>query len=137
MWRTVATFRDLPDAEIARGRLEAEGIDAHVHDGFVVGVNWLYSYAVQGVKVRVAEESAEAAAEILRGEWADLLEPPGPDDRPLSCQVCGSDTVASYDPLRILAALTLLPAWPLLLLFGIPWIRWSARRRCLSCRRTW
>jgi len=57
---TIATYKLLYQAEIARGRLEAEGIIAFLADE---NMNSLYS--VGGIRLRVASEDALLAREIL------------------------------------------------------------------------
>ncbi len=61
----VARFGSLGEAESARSALQAAGIDAVLADDEIVALNWLYSNAVGGVKVLVAEEDEERAAAIL------------------------------------------------------------------------
>ena len=62
---TVATFTTPLEAELARGRLEGEGVEAHVADGELVTADWTMSNAVGGVKVRVAAEDADRARAVL------------------------------------------------------------------------
>ena len=49
--KTVASFRDASQARPAKGRMEAEGISAFVLDEYLVGIDWMYSQAIAGVKV--------------------------------------------------------------------------------------
>ncbi|HRO27579.1 MAG TPA: DUF2007 domain-containing protein [Luteimonas sp.] len=74
MFTTVASYLDPVEAQIARGRLAAEGIDAHVGDEHLAIANWEWRLAIGGTRVRVAEEDAERARAILRamdaGEYA-------------------------------------------------------------------
>jgi hypothetical protein len=62
---TVACYRDLPNAGLAKAKLEYEGISCFLADEYLIGIQWDYSYAVGGVKVRVLTEDAEQAARIL------------------------------------------------------------------------
>jgi hypothetical protein len=68
-WVTVASFGTLPEAELARNRLEQDGIHAHLSDGESVSMMWMYSTALGGVKLMVAEEDAERAGYILERVW--------------------------------------------------------------------
>lgn len=61
----VTTFENALEAEIARGRLESEGISAFIIDGHIVGANWGLSNAVGGVKLQVREVDLLKAKEIL------------------------------------------------------------------------
>jgi hypothetical protein len=62
---TVATYAFGYQAEIARGRLEAEGIRAFLADEFLINLNWLYTNAVGGIRLRVSSADAPLAREIL------------------------------------------------------------------------
>ncbi len=61
---TVATFPDVAEAELAKERLESEGIRAFVLDAQAGGV---MPYLAQsgGVRVQVAHEDAVRAREVL------------------------------------------------------------------------
>ncbi|MCC6152245.1 MAG: DUF2007 domain-containing protein [Candidatus Hydrogenedentes bacterium] len=62
---TVGTYLDMMLAEIVRGRLASEGIDAVVTDDLAALANDGGIYASRGVRVRVAQDQAEAARRIL------------------------------------------------------------------------
>jgi len=74
MFTTVASYLDPIQAQIARGLLAAEGIDAHVGDEHLSVANWEWRLAIGGSRVRVADADAERAGAILRameaGEYA-------------------------------------------------------------------
>jgi membrane protease YdiL (CAAX protease family) len=63
---TVATFDFRTDAEVAKLLLEQNGIQAFLGDDNLVGLNWLLSNALGGVKLQVAAAEAERAGEILQ-----------------------------------------------------------------------
>src|SRR5690606_21114921 len=65
MFTTVASYLDPIQAQIARGLLAAEGIDAHVGDEHLALANWEWRLAIGGTRVRVAEADAERACAIL------------------------------------------------------------------------
>ena len=70
---TIASFDFLPQAEIARGRLRAEGVFCELADQNLVQTDWLYSIAVGGIKLQVKAEDAKRAAAILAQDFsADL-----------------------------------------------------------------
>jgi hypothetical protein len=62
---TVATFPDAPLAQLARERLELEGIAAFVADAMTAGVMPFLTSATGGVRVQVKADDAERAREIL------------------------------------------------------------------------
>jgi hypothetical protein len=61
----VASFDTVMEAELARGRLESEGIGARIVDGNTVGVAQHLSIALGGVKIAVSRSEFEAAREVL------------------------------------------------------------------------
>ncbi|MBS0664549.1 MAG: DUF2007 domain-containing protein [Verrucomicrobia bacterium] len=63
--QTIASFSQPVEAHLLRTRLEAEGIPAYIRDENLVTLDWLYSNAVGGVKVDVADEDYERAVAIL------------------------------------------------------------------------
>jgi hypothetical protein len=64
----VARMLDPLEAEMLRGRLEAEGVPAIVADTQIVQVNPLYKLAVGGVRVMVPEAYLARAREIVRAD---------------------------------------------------------------------
>jgi len=66
MFITVAHYHDPIEAHIARGLLASQGIDAHLGDEHLMMANWEWRLAVGGVKLRVPDEQAQLANEILR-----------------------------------------------------------------------
>ena len=86
-WVTIARY-DLPyEAQIARARLQAEGIQTFIADEHTIGMQWLYANALGGVKLQVRARDAAWAAEILATDYsADVEEQEGIDD--LKCPQC-------------------------------------------------
>ena len=66
MFTTVASYLDPVEAQIARGLLAAEGIDAHVGDEHLAIANWEWRLAIGGTRLRVAAGDACRARAILR-----------------------------------------------------------------------
>jgi hypothetical protein len=62
---TVASTSHTYEAHLIKSKLESEGIPAFIKDEHVVTANWLYSLAVGGVKIQVAQRDVERAKEIL------------------------------------------------------------------------
>lgn len=71
---TTAQHRDLPEAGLAKSKLEAAGIPCFLDNEYTVGVNWHYSIALGGLKLNVPEECAEEAKAKLRKELNLLLQ---------------------------------------------------------------
>lgn len=117
----IATFENALDAEMARGRLESEGIRAFVQDGNIVGANWTLSNAVGGVKVAVLAQDLQRAIEIL----ADAGTHEDEDSGWGKCSKCGSSKLELHSDRRM-TNLT----W---LLLGIPLLFPNKRFLCRSC----
>lgn len=66
MFILVASYLDPIEAQIARGLLMAEGIEAHVGDEQIALANWEWRLAVGGTKLRVPASQAESARAVLR-----------------------------------------------------------------------
>ncbi len=62
---TIATFPDGPEAQLARERLELEGITAFVLDDGAAGVMPYMTPATGGVRLQVAPADERKAREIL------------------------------------------------------------------------
>lgn len=128
-FKTIASYRDLLLAELAKSKLESEGIYCFLENENLVGVNWLYSFAVGGVKVRVKAEDVEAALEILNKDQSSVLDemeedfPPPTQDE--VCSKCGSSNLELLDASRKAGALSLLLAFP--------FIFFRKRYRCKDC----
>lgn len=79
----LATFSFLPEAEVARTLLEAEGIEAVVQDEVFTSLMPPVAMASGGVTLLVAPEEVERARDLLSGALADGdsgLEPEYDDD---------------------------------------------------------
>lgn len=82
---TIATYDKVVDAHIARGRLLAEGIEAQLFDEQMVQMDWLYSIALGGIKLRVTRGDAKAARAVLATDYSTVLDDvdkDGPGDSP-------------------------------------------------------
>lgn len=62
---TIAKFRDLPEALLAKGSLESSGIECVLVEDNIVRMDWFISNFVGGIKLQVNAEDVAAATEIL------------------------------------------------------------------------
>jgi hypothetical protein len=62
---TVASFPDVAEAQLARERLELEGVPAFVIDAQTAGVMPFLTGSTGGVRLQVAGSNAAKAREIL------------------------------------------------------------------------
>jgi predicted RNA-binding Zn-ribbon protein involved in translation (DUF1610 family) len=122
-------FRDLPLAEIAKAKLESEGIYCHLADKHHIGLNWLYSQALGGVKLYVRKQDEDIARTILATDEShylskieDQFSEPEEDD---VCQKCGSQNIVYINRSRFFGILSLLTGLPLSI-FGV-------RYKCKDC----
>jgi len=120
---TVARYSTAFEARLAKAELEAFDLDAVLADEETVDINWLWSNAIGGVKLRVRESDCAEARSVLAMESAEVADPA------VSCPVCGNaDTRYCGD--RRGSFLT----W---LLLGVPVIPALRRRVCDSCGHKW
>jgi transposase-like protein len=89
---TVARFRDLIEAQLAKGKLEAAGIETFLANENIVSLDWFYSNAVGGLRLQVAEEDLEDATAILADPIPDEIieEPSGVVYTQPHCPRCDS-----------------------------------------------
>ena len=120
---TVATFSKPEEAHLFRMRLEAAGIPAFVQDENLVQTDWLFSNAVGGVRVQIADDDVEATREILAADAS----PSSPDAEDVICPACGSHRTAPDEWPRRLFFLSML-------LLGFPLLFVRPRWRCAACQ---
>jgi Putative prokaryotic signal transducing protein len=127
---TLRSYRDPIDAEIARARLEGAGVPAFVFDQYVVGVQWLYSRAIGGVKVKVERGDLARATQVLREDRSSDVSEEGASTDPTDlCPACGSPDAHHSRVQRNAAALSLLTS--------LPFIAWRRRWVCDRCGHSW
>jgi len=73
----IRRFRDLPEAQLAKGILESSGVECFLTDDNMVRMDWFISNLLGGVKLLVNREDAEAAADILDEPTPDTLDVEG------------------------------------------------------------
>ena len=115
MLATIARFADPLEAQIACGRLRAEGVDAHVADAHMGLANWEWRLAVGGTRVLVDESDAEVARKVMR-------------DLDAGRYALDAETESSLQPPSRESWSSRL-AWIALMLFGLPlpWKRKPSR----------
>ena len=77
---TIATFPTPEDAHLFRAYLESRGIEGFLRDENTAQLFWIYSNAIGGVRLEVADEDAEEAAEIYHEYMAALRSGPYPEN---------------------------------------------------------
>jgi hypothetical protein len=82
---TIATFRFLNEAELARMYLNEEGVRSYIADGETVNMDWLLGNALGNIKLQVSSADVERAL-AAKEKW------PKPRDR-FEDQAAGVDTL--------------------------------------------
>ncbi|MBR9913212.1 MAG: DUF2007 domain-containing protein [Algicola sp.] len=87
-FKTIARFQYTTEAQIIKGRLEAEGIEVFLQDHMTIDTDPLVSHAIGGVKMKVRAEDAMKAQHIL-----SMIKPYALDDEgnPIRCPNCQSE----------------------------------------------
>lgn len=62
---TLEHFRDVPQALLAKGKLESAGIHCVLADGNLVRMDWLLSNAIGGIRLQVSRQDADSARALL------------------------------------------------------------------------
>ena len=63
---TIERFRDLPEALLAKGKLQSAGIACFLADSELVRTDWLWSNAIGNMRLQVKAEDASEAISVLR-----------------------------------------------------------------------
>ncbi|CCQ89877.1 conserved hypothetical protein [Nitrospina gracilis 3/211] len=108
---TIARYSMPYEAHLAKARLEAEGIPVFIADEHLLSINWLYTPAVGGIKVKVPEDWVDAAKDILTTDHQDEIAEIDTEP-PLTCPHCGGHnaTMVLGDPLMLILTFVLLGA---------------------------
>lgn len=125
----VAIYSTIFEADLAKARLEGEGIRAFVANSNIIGMNWLYSNAVGGVRLEVETHNVTNAKEILSLIKLHEFEIESAETDWGNCPECGSNRIEFVQDNRG-TALT----W---LLFGLPLLFPSEKYKCNNCFHTW
>ena len=126
----IRRFRDLLEALLAKGSLEASGIECFLIDDNMVRMDWFISNLLGGVKLAVNQEDAEAANAILDKPMPETLDVEGfgEYEQP-RCPECQSLDV-SFEQLNRKVAYT--SAW-----LGVPIPLHTNAWTCRSCGHRW
>ncbi|MFD3000729.1 DUF2007 domain-containing protein [Pontibacter toksunensis] len=139
---TIATFNELTEAHIMKGRLEAEGILCFLGDEHIVGAQPFYAVAVGGVKLKVTAQDAEEAfaimakiqggtSEYLYNDDLEMAPPMQEHVAPAkTCPNCGSDNFSEEKYNKTVFSISYL-------LLGFPLPFMSRKFICYNCGHRW
>ncbi len=96
-FKTIATFQYSTEAQIIKGRLEAEGIEVFLSDDLTIDTDPLVSNAIGGVKLKVYSREAMKAQHIL-----ESIKKYSYDDEglPINCPHCKSEKVELFSTIK-------------------------------------
>ncbi|TXD82500.1 DUF2007 domain-containing protein [Subsaximicrobium wynnwilliamsii] len=101
-FKTIATFQYSSEAQIIKGRLEADDIEVFLQDRFTIDTDPLVSNAIGGVKLRVKAKDAMKAQYILSSIKQYALDD---DGNALHCPNCHSEKIEIYSTIDSLKSL--------------------------------
>ena len=90
---TIARFPYSTEAQIVKGRLEADGIAVFLRDNLTIDTDPLVSQAIGGVKLKVLAKNEEKARAILKSIKAYSVDDEG---NPIVCPNCKNDHTELY-----------------------------------------
>ena len=96
-FKTIATYQYSSEAQIMRGRLEADGIDVFLQDAVTIDTDPLVSNAIGGVKLKVRAEDALKAQHIIGSMNRYALDDEGEG---INCPNCESEKVNLYSTIK-------------------------------------
>ena len=101
-FKTVARYQYSAEAQIMKGRLEADGIQCFLPDVHTIDTDPLVSNAIGGVKLKVTEKDANAALEALESVSKFSVDNRGSE---ISCPRCSGSKVMLMSHVRSLKSL--------------------------------
>jgi len=128
---TIERFRDLPEALLAKGKLESAGIYCFLADSELVRTDWLWSNAIGNMRLQVRPEDARDALEILREPAPEIFleNEVGEVYQQPHCPRCDSSNIAFESIDRKLSYG--------LMLLGLPIPVRKNNWRCSNCGAEW
>ena len=128
LWR----YRDLPEALIAKAKLESADIGCFLADENMIRLSWFWSNALGGLRLQVSDADAGYALALMGEEIPASFsaEEIGEEYVQPVCPACQSRDV-SFEPFNRSVALLFL--WFISLPVWIPTKSW----KCEDCGRRW
>ena len=125
----VRSYSQAMEAQMVAGALQAEGIETHLANEYLVQQDWFVSNAVGGCRLHVAEER-EADARRIIGEFDATESAP----KRLTCPRCDS-THTEFNPPTGLRQFALVVA--IIVTGGLALLAKRTYKRCLDCGARW
>ena len=96
-FKTIARFQYSSEAQIIKGRLEAEGIEVFLSDNLTIDTDPLVSNAIGGVKLKVLSEQSDEAIEILESIRKYSIDDEG---NSINCPNCKSEKIELFSTIK-------------------------------------
>jgi len=96
-FKTIAKFQYSSEAQIIKGRLEADGIEVFLSDNLTIDTDPLVSNAIGGVKLKVLTKDSIKAQDILNSISKYSLDDEG---TAIHCPNCDSDKIQLYSTIK-------------------------------------
>jgi DNA-directed RNA polymerase subunit RPC12/RpoP len=90
---TIARYPYSTEAQIIKGRLEADGIEVFLRDNITIDTDPLVSQAIGGVKLKVLAKDEAAARAIINSIESFSLDDEG---NPIKCPNCHNKHIGLY-----------------------------------------
>jgi DNA-directed RNA polymerase subunit RPC12/RpoP len=96
-FKTIARFQYSAEAQIIKGRLEAEGIQVFLTDNLTIDTDPLVSNAIGGVKLKVLSHQAQEAESILKSINTYSKDD---DGNAIHCPNCNSEKIDLFSTIK-------------------------------------
>ncbi|PHQ30051.1 putative signal transducing protein [Leeuwenhoekiella nanhaiensis] len=126
--KVIAQFTYSTEAQIIKGRLEADGIEAFLQDEYTIDTDPLISNAIGGVKLAVWTEDVMRAKTILESVAEYSVDDEG---KALHCPECNSTQVKYYTTVNSFKAFA---SFLVTLLVSVLPIYTKYEYRCENCK---
>lgn len=123
---TVASYSFPHEAHIAKSNLEAAGIPVFITDEHTINMQWLYSNALGGVRLKVPAKYVEMAQVTLSQDFSHLIDEQFGEELEIKCSKCGSKNIKPYTKGKK-------PAYLIFLLLGFPLFFYQHGMKCRDC----
>lgn len=96
-FKTIARFQYSSEAQIIKGRLEAEGIQVFLSDHLTIDTDPLVSNAIGGVKLKVLTDQALKAQHILSSIHKYSIDDEG---NTITCPTCEGEKIELFSTIK-------------------------------------
>ncbi|WP_346881914.1 DUF2007 domain-containing protein [uncultured Algibacter sp.] len=127
-FKTIARYQYSTEAQIVKGRLEAEGIQVFLSDNLTIDTDPLVSNAIGGVKLKVLSRQALEAQHILNSINKYSIDD---DGQIINCPNCNSEKVELFSTIKDLKSFL---AFCFGFLFGSLPFRTRYKYKCENCK---